>query len=29
VIALKQERPTVTGIRLLPGPSTGRYLPSA
>lgn len=29
VISLKQERPTVTGIRLLPGPSTGRYLPSA
>jgi len=29
VIALKQERPTVTGIRLLSGPSTGRYLPSA
>lgn len=29
VISLIQERPTVTGMRMLPGPTTGRYLPSA
>lgn len=29
VIGLKQERPTVTGIRQLSGPAAGRYLPSA
>lgn len=28
VISLIQERPTVTGMRMLPGPTTGRYLPS-
>lgn len=29
VIALRQDKPTVTGMRLLPGPSTGRFLPSS
>ena len=29
VIALKQQKPTVTGMRLLPGPTTGRFLPSS
>jgi len=28
VISLIQERPTVTGMRMLPGPTTGKYLPS-
>lgn len=28
VISLIQERPTVTGMRMLPGTTTGRYLPS-
>jgi succinoglycan biosynthesis transport protein ExoP len=29
VVALIQEKPTVTGLRMLPGPTTGRFLPSA